>query len=242
MTAKAKDAIRLCQNRNCPCFVGFLNEHQVSMVLAFAKKQQFFNYKLWGGYPESDRVFFGAFPTGDQIRESAFPVSVISFTYKPQYKLTHRDFLGVLMGLGIKREAVGDIVTGSGKTYVFVKEEVEKFILSQISKVGNVGVVVCKDTANNLKPTENFLETAYTVASLRLDNVVSAAWNLSRDKSAAAVKSGMVAVNSVAVTNISATVKQGDKIAYKGFGKIIVSELGGITKKGREKLIVKKYR
>lgn len=242
LIAKIRDCKRLCDTRSSPCFVGFLNEHEVTTTVAYLKHMDFYNYKFFGGRENSDRVVFGAFPKGKDMADYMFPISVLSFTYKPQYTLSHRDFLGALMGLGIKRDVVGDILVNDGKSYVFVKDDVKEYIIAQTEKIGSVGVTVCECAFEDIQAVQNFFEHDYTVASMRLDNIVSTVWGQSRDKSAKLIKSGLVAVNSVAITSVSCIIKQGDKVALRGKGKIIISNVGGLTKKGRQKLTIKQYR
>ncbi|MEE0059481.1 MAG: YlmH/Sll1252 family protein, partial [Acutalibacteraceae bacterium] len=177
----------------------------------------------------------------DYIEDYYYPITGISFKYKPEYKLSHRDFLGSLMGLGLKREAIGDILTGDGYTVIFIKDEIKKYVLSQIQKIGSVGVVT-EEWDNYTLPIKNEFENiSCTISSARLDNIVSALVGLSREKSATLIKQGLVFVNSVAVDNLSYTIKTGDKISIRGKGKFIVGDFSGLTKKGRLKLTVQKY-
>lgn len=240
--AKIKDAVRLAEKRNFPCFVGFLNERQISISIVFLKNIKFYNYKFFGGYGDCERAVLGVFPDGQDSEDFLFPVSLISFTYNKKFTLTHRDFLGSLMGLGIKRESVGDILTDDGKAFVFVKDEVKDYVISQTEKVGSVSVTVKEENAARLPVKDNFNTASYTVASMRLDNLVSAVTGLSREKSSRMIKASLVYVNSVVNDSVCAPVKEGDKLSIRGKGKFIVSEIGRLTKKGRIKLIIKEYR
>lgn len=240
LIARLDDIITASVKKQYPTFIGFLNEQQISVLTQHLKKSKVSNYRFFGGYENSDRCLLGI-SFGDYIEDYYYPITGISFKYKPEYKLSHRDFLGSLMGLGLKREAIGDILTGDGYTVVFIKDEIKKYVLSQIQKIGSVGVVT-EEWDNYTLPIKNEFENiSCTISSARLDNIVSALVGLSREKSATLIKQGLVFVNSVAVDNLSYTIKTGDKISIRGKGKFIVGDFSGLTKKGRLKLTVQKY-
>lgn len=240
LIARLDDIITASAKKQYPTFIGFLNEQQISVLTQHLKKSKVSNYRFFGGYENSDRCLLGI-SFGDYIEDYYYPITGISFKYKPEYKLSHRDFLGSLMGLGLKREAIGDILTGDGYTVIFIKDEIKKYVLSQIQKIGSVGVVT-EEWDNYTLPIKNEFENiSCTISSARLDNIVSALVGLSREKSATHIKQGLVFVNSVAVDNLSYTIKTGDKISIRGKGKFIVGDFSGLTKKGRLKLTVQKY-
>lgn len=240
--AKLKDAVRLCLKRGFPCFVGFLNEHQVSLAKAYLKKEQQSNFSFFCGYQNGERAILGVCANQEGIMDYMFPLSPLTFSFKKEYALSHRDFLGALMGMGLKREAIGDILVESGRAVIFVKDEVKAFILTQIEKIGSVGVTISEDYIEPLPQPYSFKELTCTVASMRLDNIVSAVTGQSREKSSKLIKSGMVAVNAVVLDSVSREIKTGDKIAVRRKGKFIVSDMHGLTKKGRQKLTIKEYR
>lgn len=240
LIARLDDVITASAKKQFPAFIGFLNEQQISVLTQHLKKSRVSNYRFFGGYENSDRCLLGI-SFGDYIEDYYYPISAISFKYKPEYKLSHRDFLGSLMGLGLKREAIGDILTGDGYTVVFIKDEIKKYVLSQIQKIGSVGVVA-EEWDNYTLPVKNEFENiSCTISSARLDSIVAALVGLSREKSATLIKQGLVFVNSVTVDNLSYTIKTGDKISVRGKGKFIVGDFSGLTKKGRLKLTVQKY-
>lgn len=222
--AKLRDAQRLSEKRQFPSFVGFLNEQQISQSVAYLKGIECYNYKFYGGYENCDRAVLGFFPKGSDMEDYMFPISAIAFEYKEDYSLTHRDFLGAVMGLGIKRESVGDIICSSGKAVMLIKDEVKEYILSQINKVGSVGVKVYLYTDDIVPKTQQFKELQRSVASLRLDNIVSAVTGFSREKSAKLIKAGLVAVNSLVTQSVSTNIKTDDKISVRGNGKFIVGD------------------
>lgn len=240
--ARLKDTMEACKKRNYPCFIGFLNENEISDAVKYLESRHFSGYRLFGGYENSERCVLGVSSNGEYIEDYYYPVCGISFTYKKEYSLGHRDFLGSLMSLGIKREAVGDIITGEGETVVFVKSELKDYIITQISKIGRVGVAVKEWSDGFLPQNSDFENVVLTVSSARLDNIVSAVLSLGREKSAEQIRQGKVFVNSAETDNVSSILKEGDKISVRGYGKFLLEGFSGLTKKGRLKINIKKYK
>lgn len=188
----------------------------------------------------SERKVLGVFY--DEPERSAFPVSAIEFKYRPCDKLTHRDFLGTLMSLGIERDTVGDILVDNGRTVVFVKSELKDYIESQIFKVGGAGVKIVQPNLNSLPQGRGTEEMSLTVSSLRYDNIVAAVSGLSRDKTAKLILSGETTLNFAVTQNVSCTVKEGDTFTIRGKGKFKLDKILGVTKKGRHKISVIHFR
>lgn len=236
------DAVRLSYLRDKPCFVGFLNEDETSDIIDYLKREKISDYLLWGGIKNAVRVMCGIFPERIEPKKDHFPIKTVKFDFPKQYKLSHRDFLGALMSLGIKRNCIGDIKIAEGVAYIALKSDISDYVISQIDKVGKVGVKPSYCEVFEISFDDDVVYLNLTVSSLRLDNVVSSVLNLSREKGAQAVKSGIVSVNHCVKQSPSFVLKQGDTIVYKGKGKFVVDSLAGESKKGKKKLIIRKYR
>ena len=122
VVSKAKDTVYLSEKRYSPAFYGFLNEHESSLIknCVFISEDCLF----WGGYDNAKRVIFGS----GVCSTDEFPISALCFRYKSEYELSHRDFLGSLMALGIERSTIGDIIVNDGQAIVFVKDDIVSFI------------------------------------------------------------------------------------------------------------------
>lgn len=236
--SKLDDAIYLCNVRQKPYFMSFMSERRQALAAEYLKTVYFNNYSFFGGYENSERKVLGLF--FDKTTE--FPVSAIEFKFRSCDKLSHRDFLGALMSLGIERETVGDILVEDGRCVVFVKSELKEYIISQLFKIGNVGVKITDANLNNLPKGRGFDETFYTVSSLRLDNIISAVTGLSREKTKTLILSGDVSYNFIPNQNVSLTVKESDSFTIRGKGKYILNGIFGETKKGRIKISVIHFR
>lgn len=146
------------------------------------------------------------------------------------------------MNLGVERSCIGDIVVNEGKAVCFVKIEVERYFKQQISKIGRVGVKIVNDKIVDIDFSDNVEVVSIVVSSLRLDAIVSALTKLSRDKAAALINSGKVFTNYNENKKVSYILRENDIITIRGYGKFIVKEQAGTTKKGRIKININHYR
>lgn len=243
LSAKICDLISLSEKRCCPCFSDFLNLHEIHVAVKTADSNAFSDFALFGGYEQAERKIFAALPDYIEPQNSGgfFPIVPLVFEYKKEYPLSHRDFLGALMALGMKRSCIGDIAVSEGKAVVFVKEEMADYIMTNTEKVGRVGVKIRKAEAESFSFDKKFEDISITVSSMRLDCMVSALTGLSREKSSSLISSGSVFINSAEETKQDACIKSGDTVTVRKKGKFIVDSVNGNTKKGRIKISVKKY-
>ncbi len=192
---------------------------------------------FYGGYEGATRLMMGA-----GAEEELFPIAALEFTYKEEFDLRHRDFLGALTAQGIRRETVGDILTGEGRTVVFVREEIAPYLLTEVDQIGRVGVKVGYADINDLPVPNDIEELVWTLSSLRLDAFVACAAHLSREKAARLIKSEMVTVDHVTVTEISKMLKDGATVTIRKYGKFVLAAQIGTSKKGKLRVAVRHYR
>ncbi len=237
LPARVDDLKEIVRKSNSPKYLGFLTPEESAVAIRCFKLGE--KYKLFGGYDNADRVMLGALP--DWCETPVFPIKAITFTYRECDSLSHRDFLGALMALGIARETIGDILIEKGRAIVFASDDVAKFILTQVDKVGNVGVTLFEGCSEPLPQVSTKQEFSVTVASTRVDCVVAAICNMSRNKATEKIDDGLVAVNSVCVTKSTATIHVGDKITIRQKGKFEIVSCDGYSKSGRIILKYNKY-
>lgn len=238
--SKLDDGIKLCLTRQKPYYFSFMSETRQAKAIMHLKSSYFENYMFYGGYEQCERKVLGLFYDEPDI--SDFPVSALEFNFRKCDKLTHRDFLGSLMSLGIERESVGDILVEDGRCIVFVKTELKDYITTQISKVGNVGVTISELRSENLPQGRGTEQLSFIVSSLRLDNIVSAITGLSREKTKVFILSGNVSVDYIQSQNISKMIKENTALTIRGSGKFILNDILGTTKKDRIRISVIHYR
>lgn len=239
LKARIEDA--LSQGERRPSFVGFLDEREAALAERVARSFGREGWSFWGGYEESERKIFGVFPDYMEPDPSYFPITAITAHFRPCDRLDHRDFLGALLGSGLQRSVVGDILPEEGRCVFFVREENAGFLLSQVEKIGRVGVKLSEGYQEPLPGGRGFLEFQGVIASPRLDCVVAAAVGQSREKASRLIEAGMVMKNHEPVLSLSEAVQEGDKLSVRGKGRYIIDRLGPVTKKGRMGIAGRKY-
>lgn len=238
LIARVRDTAEICMRTSKAKFFGFLSEEQAVLArknLEFAGCE----FEFFGGYDSAQRVMLGCFPEWD--RSKRFPISAVTFSYRKTDELKHRDFLGSLMALGITRESVGDILIENGRTVAFVTDEIKDYIVTQVTKIGRVGVVCESGYTLPLPLSDTLADFSDTVSSLRLDCVVSALGGFSRSAASELIQNGLVMLNSEVCEKPVKTVSEGDILNIRGKGKFIIGSLDSRTKKNRIIIKFQKY-
>ncbi|MFA6849156.1 MAG: YlmH/Sll1252 family protein [Selenomonadaceae bacterium] len=158
------------------------------------------------------------------------------------YHISHRDVLGALMGLGIKREQIGDLLIMGSAVKILTDEKMASFILANCTQIGAASVHCKMAELNSIVPREErSKEIRATVASLRVDSVAAAGFGSSRSKAVADISADKLKLNWQTVKNVSQMVKEGDIISMRGRGRVEVTEVRGQTKKGRIGILLTRY-
>ncbi|MEM1483547.1 YlmH/Sll1252 family protein [Oscillospiraceae bacterium PP1C4] len=239
--AHVLDLFELVQQKHSFRFTGFLDMHQLSVARQLAASSGYPNYLFFGGHPAGERVMLGVFAPYEEADNSAFPIVPITVSFREKDEIGHRDILGSLIGLKIKREAVGDILIGNGYAVFFVTEATAPIILSELSKIGSCGVKLSQGLPAQLPALHDYADMDLNVSSLRLDCIVAAVTGVSREKSAQTIKSKLVSVNGAINSETSYTIHEGAVVSIRGFGKFVFSQVGRVTKKGRLQILCRKY-
>ncbi len=243
LLAKAKDTVLLCEKQYTVKALGFLTPAEAAVIKAHMQQIGVADIRImfYGGYPDAERCMFMALPeyTEDDV-VSEF-ISVLEICGRDIDSLNHRDFLGSLLGLGIRREKIGDILCLEDKTLVFAAADIGDYIISNLEKVGRCGVKIRKVTPDEIEvPKRRTEEIRATVAALRLDCIVAAALKTSRSVAAEVIKSKRVSVNWLECENVSLQINPGDTISVRGKGRFRLSEQVNTTKKGRLGVCIEK--
>lgn len=247
------DKIIQCDNQNIITSTMFLNMNQRAEVAAFCRKQKSAKCEFYGGYEDAERITVVFLPyyidAADNIveyfaeNEGDSPVALVkASTPKGSRNLTHRDYLGSLLALGIKREVIGDIIISETGAQIFIMREMADFLLLNYDKAGRTSLKLERKALQDFEFTEAHTEqVAATVPSLRLDSVVASAFSLSRTKAADNIRGGIVFVNNLESIKPDRVLREKDKIALRGRGKIIIEEIGSRTRKDRIHVTFRKY-
>ncbi len=238
LTARISDTADIAYKTDNFKFLGFLSLEEAVLANKILEKQNI-KFCFYGGYDSAERVMLCCMPSWSDTPN--FPITAVTFSYREADKLTHRDFLGALMSLGLTREAVGDILVGEGKTVAFLSDEICEYVLTQLNKIGRVGVTLKKGYLEPLPQKGELAEFSVTVVSTRLDCIVAALSNCSRNTATELILSGFVSLNSQTVEKLTKTVCESDAVTIRGKGKFIISSLSDVTRKNRIVLKYKKY-
>ena len=235
-----EDLVTICDRRNVPKFSGFLDLRQQKIAQYVANSVKANSFLLYGGFENAERKMFGVFPDYVIDHNSQFPIDYIEISHSRA--LTHRDFLGSLMSLGIKREVVGDIIVGENISFIVLQNNMSEHIINNLSKIGNVGVKMRVCSSDELGSAQNkFEEDTVIVSSMRIDCIVAALASKSRADSAKLVESERVSVNHEIVSSVSKCLNEGDVVSIRSVGKFVIGQCNTMTKKGRLVLCYKKY-
>lgn len=239
---KIKGMAESSENKYDVKFTFFLDERQVIQAEKILKFEHIENYELYGGYDEAKRKVLCIYPKYYEIKKEEYPFKRLEFLFRQENKLTHRDFLGVLMSLGIKRETIGDIIVKDGQAIVMAYKTICEPIINEVKNVGKTGVVIRELDSNYIiEVNQQYEKTEGTVSSLRADSVVAMSIKQSRSKVNAMIKAAGIDVNNLHINEPDAEIKEGYIYSVKGYGKYILSEVKGLTKKQRLKIVVLKY-
>lgn len=243
LLASIKDRIEQCLEHYMVTNSTFLDMRQRTLaeVLCRQYKSQGLRYSFYGGYEEAERTAAVFLPDYAELKDYN-PLALLRIRQTGQRALSHRDYLGSLMNLGIKREIVGDILVREDGADIVIMKDMAEFLLFHYEKAGRTSLkaeIVPVDEI--IVPENRFEERRDTVASLRLDNVIASAFSLSRGRALEAIGSGMVFVNGLQTEKADRQVKEGDKLVLRGKGKVFLKAVGGVTKKDRISIIILKY-
>ncbi len=246
LLARVLDKLELAQNRGVPAHTFFLSLAERTAVEGLIAASGHPRHLFWGGHGEAERTVCAFLPDwleGEDWQQGEdCPIRAVRVSYPENAKLTHRDFLGSILGLGITREKVGDLLVGEGACQVVLLGEVEKVLLTQLDQVGRQRVRVAPMAVEELTPPVLQVKVVRdTVATLRLDAVASAGFSLARSKMANHITSGKVALNGRECVKPDRTVAQGDVITCRGLGKCVLKEVSGRSKKGRTMIFMERY-
>lgn len=218
-------------------YTGFLNQSELEDFFEIERELKFVPYEMF-----QSMVRFGSPETTGY--EEDFPIKIIKaepVIYKFGDELTHRDFLGALMNLGIERDVVGEILVKDKTGYIFCTEKIADYISENLTKIKHTQIKtsILRELPEDLGPVMQ--ELKFTVSSLRLDVIVGKAYNLSRSQSLELFRTKKIFVNSRNTENPDTNIKENDIISVRGYGKFIYKESKGLNKKGKIYIVVEKF-
>ena len=243
LLARVLDKYEQCQRKNIPAATSFLSPREQAMaqsLLAAAGVRD--GFLSDGGYQEAERKILVFLPDwADAPPEEELAFLRASFR-GPDSSLTHRDILGSLMGLGVERDRLGDILVSAHSADIVAAASLRNFFLREWGEAGRVRLTVTEIGREDLEVPQAQVKTVRdTVSSLRLDAVAASGFRLARGKAAALIESGKVQLNWRECVKPDKPLEAGDVVSARGFGKFELAGVGGLTRKGRISIVLQVY-
>ena len=240
---------RLCElsktayHRNIVTYSDFLNLNEQNILHSLPKDQLYTRYETFGGYELAERQMVAFIPDALYC-EMNYPMSVLRIAplqSKFGEELTHRDYLGAILNLGIDRSKVGDILVEGKEATLFLAVALTEFIQDELTRVRHTSVMVTETLLTEFDYRPRYEELLGTVASVRLDSLLSLAFNSSRSKLTGLIEGGKVFVNGKLMISNSYQPKEEDVISVRGRGKFRYNGIRSQTKKNRLYISIHKY-
>ena len=243
------DKIEFVKTREKIEYTDFLDMYQISLAENFLNKIKFENYKLYGGYEEAERKILILYPEkyNENMIEKNYTkmlkVIRVNLPEEEYGKYSHRNYLGGIVKLGLKREKVGDILVANEGADIIVMHDFVEVLKKELPSLtrfekSDIEILELKELRKKEIKIENI---KIIVPSLRLDNIVSDLARTSRSKAKQIIEQERVFINGQNETKLSKQIKIGDIITIRGKGRFIVKEFEGTTRSGRTVIVVEKY-
>lgn len=240
---RVQELANMAYNRDIVTFTDFLNLNELHMVNILSNRNPGIHLDSFGGYDFAERQIVAFIPDALSY-DWEYPIQCIRILNKGakfQTSLTHRDYLGALIHLGIERSVLGDILVQKDGAYVFCQEHMVDFIIENLCRIRHTNVLAEVVKKPEELPALEFQTTTGSVASLRLDSILALAFHASRSSLVQNIESGNVFVNGKMITSNGYQLKEGDIISLRGKGKFQFMESGGQSKKGRLFVKINRY-
>ncbi len=232
-------------------YTNFVGLAERGLFYGMKQEQLFVPYSVYGGFADAERVkigFHGSVEGHGEISPDAFlddyPVCTIKIcpaNAKFAENLTHRDYLGAILNLGIDRSATGDIRLAEDVVYLSCDPVIGNFLCENLTRIRHTNVHAVLSERAAQVPSRAFVQINANVASLRLDAVIGAAFHASRSSISGLIPGGKVFVNGREILQGSYMLKIGDVVSVRGYGKFCFAAQGNMTKKGRLNITLEKY-
>lgn len=246
LLAKVYDKLSSGERKNIPGYTCFLTGREQELAKMLTQRAGIPNVHFYGGPEGAERKILCYIPEYYEPEEflsgEDSPLCALRAEISAYDSLSHRDFLGGILGLGLKREVLGDIYVSEDHCDFLVLREIAPYILEQLCAIGRARVHVSEIPLSEIHVPQQRVKTiADTVASLRLDSVMASGFQMGRSKAQSYISAGKTEVNHTLVTKADRVIQEGDIISARGLGKLKVVTVKGLTKKGRTGVVLEKY-
>ncbi len=240
--ASLYEDVELCKKIQYPIYTKMFFSPEVWSTLETMKNALGIEVESKGVTQESEKRVILIKPVDCGECYEDYPFTYFKIEGGSKFKeLEHRHFLAAIMGLGIKREMLGDLIVRDGMCYGVIFSDLYNFLENNLTVIGKIGVTVSETEEKDI-PEMEFEEGVYLVSSLRLDGIVAAVTEKSRSTATELIKEGAVSVNYSVKREKDLSIKEGDVITVRRKGKFFFEEVTGVSKKGKTRIVLKKYK
>lgn len=241
--SRLEDRLERVEERYQEEVTDFLEPRLQLVAEEFLRSRKFQRYLFCGGYDRAERKRLVLFPEYTEPSCELAEIRLFRFSGKLDFvSVSHRDFLGAVMSLGLRRDKFGDLLVTEKGCDLFVQQEVADYLLQNPLRVKHVPLTAAEVALAEFEPPEqNIKEVNIMVASMRLDTLLANGMGLSRTKAMELIQGGRVKVNHSEINKNDYLCQQGDMISCRGKGRIQIGELSGETRKGKLKVCILKY-
>lgn len=244
---------RTAYQREIVTYTDFLNLNEQNILHSLPKNRLFSRYQCFGGYDMAERQMAAFIPdalylrcgkeclTPEEIRYPFRGMRIMPLHRKYAEDLTHRDYLGAALNLGIERAKTGDIISWDDDAVIFIHRDMAGLLLDELTRIRHTQVTVREVSPEDINYTPRYEEIRGTAASVRLDSLLALAFASSRTKLSGLIEGARVYVNGRLVISNGYQPKEGDIISVRGMGKFRFAEEGGRTRKNRLCIVLHKY-
>ena len=232
---RIRELANLSYQRDIVTFSDFLNLNEQNMVSSLKRQFPQIVMETFGGYENAERQMVAFHPDALAFTWE-YPIDCLKIEPKAikfSESLTHRDYLGALLNLGIERSVIGDIVVQEKAAWFFCQNKMTDFFLDNLCRVRHTNILITKVDAPDKLPRPKLEAINGTCASVRLDSLISLAFKASRSSMVSYIEGGQVFVNGKLITSNGYEPKEGDIISVRGKGRFIFDGMSHQTKKGR---------
>ena len=234
---------KIAFQRNIVMYSDFLNMNELNILHTLPNDLLFSKYESFGGYDLAERQMVAFLPDA-LYYDIVYPFQVCkiaALNAKYAENLSHRDYLGAILNLGIDRSKIGDILVMENEAIIFVQESMAEFICNELTRIRHTTVLTTMIDSQDFHYEPKQEEITGTVASVRLDSLLSLAFSSSRSKLVGLIEGGKVFVNGKLITTNSYQMKEDDIVSVRGMGKFKYIKTLSMTKKNRAFIQINKY-
>lgn len=235
------DWLKQVEEQYAPYVTDFLDPRQMFIVESLVGKSSDVKLAFFGGFDSAERHCAILYPDYYEVQNDDYDIVLVDIKYPVKFaNISHGKILGTILSTGIERECIGDIITDGEQWQVFLKKSITPFVCQQVDKISNVGVrLLPKELTDVIHPTDDWQEETLTISSLRIDNLVSSVYNISRQRSKKLIESGNVKLNWRVIDRPDVVLDYNDMLSVRGFGRVQLKELEGKTKKDKFRLAIR---